>query len=179
MFTAWCSVGINVCWVLWKWKYSSQKSSCLQGKWCAQRAFGSWETLIGLIMLSISKWLKTGKRLPPFSLPISSNRQVTVETHSAMDYEKRRGGLKLKKGWDAHKSMEAHSVGSEKREEDGWWWDKRLPALETAVMVRLMYSSKARSVCLLNGLLMALPSQWGRSPGCASHPTCPCWLGRG
>lgn len=70
--------------------------------------------------------------------------------------------------------MEAQSVGSEKREEDGRWWDKRLPALETAAMVRLMYL-KQSEVCLS----AKWPSQWGRSPGCASHPTCPCWLGQG
>lgn len=36
--------------------------------------------------------------LAPF-LPFSSNKQVTVQTRRAMDYENRRGGdLKLKKG---------------------------------------------------------------------------------
>lgn len=51
------------------------------------------------IMLNLIKWLKAGRCLPPFSLPISSNRQVSVETRRAMDYEKRRrGDLKLKKG---------------------------------------------------------------------------------
>lgn len=51
------------------------------------------------ITFNIIKWLKTGKCLPPFSLPIASNSQVSVEPCRAVDREKRRGGdFELKKG---------------------------------------------------------------------------------
>lgn len=64
-------------------------------------------------------------------------------------------------------------MGFEQSKEDARQVDKRLLALKTAIMERLMHSSRVRYIYLLNCLLKALLSQRGRVTQVCLQPNLP------